>query len=321
MFANPVHTHQGNRILTPAIVRALPIRLELGFEVVTFVSLVLFGFSLFQIMRAVELSTARASVGVLVVATLFYPVAYYSQNPYLIDPPFLLLWALCVLLCIQERMVLLAIVIVAAATAKEAIFFFAPACFYMWLERMTLVKCALRVVVVIPARGSHILVLHVLFSSVDLEKSVVGQTSSALSSFNRATMRGVASGFLLSGGALWTGALLKRHATRPGLRRLFLSGLWATIPVLVIATSLDTGRLLTAFTPFWIPFVIASWTRGDSVGSGVQQLTLVAVVMGNVLLALATLLNLSVVEEILLRVAGWGSIWSPSRSCRGSSAA
>ena len=102
----------------------------------------------------------------------------------------------------------------------------------------------------------------------------------------------------------------ERHATRPGLRRLFLSGLWATIPVLVIATPLDAGRYLDGIHAVWIPFVIASWTRGDSLGSSVQQLTLVAVVMGSVLLTLATLLNLSVVEEVLLRVCGLGSSWS-----------
>jgi hypothetical protein len=56
------------------------------------------------------------------------------------------------------------------------------------------------------------------------------------------TLRGAVTGFILSGGAIWVAGLLRWRMAPPLLRRVFLAGVFATIPILVVATPQDAGR-------------------------------------------------------------------------------
>src|SRR5215212_3585493 len=117
------------RVLTPLIVKALPLDAEEGFYALTFLSVAATGVALFYALSRMGLGGALSLAGMFTFFSLGWGPAYSLRNFWLIDPLSFLLLALCVWAVAARRDALFAALLVLAALNKEA-GIFALALFY-----------------------------------------------------------------------------------------------------------------------------------------------------------------------------------------------
>src|SRR5215213_11687624 len=117
------------RVLTPLIVKALPLDAEEGFYALTFLSVAATGVALFYALSRMGLGGAPSLAGMFTFYSLSWYPAYSLGNFWLIDPLSFLLLALCVWAVAARRDALFAALLVLAALNKEA-GIFALALFY-----------------------------------------------------------------------------------------------------------------------------------------------------------------------------------------------
>src|SRR5215212_9906707 len=117
------------RVLTPLIVKALPLDAEEGFYALTFLSVAATGVALFYALSRMGLGGALSLAGMFTFFSLGWGPEYFLENFWLIDPLSFLLLALCVWAVAARRDALFAALLVLAALNKEA-GIFALALFY-----------------------------------------------------------------------------------------------------------------------------------------------------------------------------------------------
>src|SRR5215213_2103253 len=117
------------RVLTPLIVKALPLDAEEGFYALTFLSVAATGVALFYALSRMGLGGALSLAGMFTFFSLGWGPEYFLMNIWLIDPLSFLLLALCVWAVAARRDALFAALLVLAALNKEA-GIFALALFY-----------------------------------------------------------------------------------------------------------------------------------------------------------------------------------------------
>ena len=117
------------RVLTPLIVKALPLDAEEGFYALTFLSIAATGVALFYALSRMGLGGALSLAGMFAVFSLGRATEYHMWNFWLTDPLSFLLLALCVWAVAARRDALFAALLVLAALNKEA-GIFALALFY-----------------------------------------------------------------------------------------------------------------------------------------------------------------------------------------------
>src|SRR5215212_9329530 len=117
------------RVLTPLIVKALPLDAEEGFYALTFLSVAATGVALFYALSRMGLGGALSLAGMFTFFSLGWGPEYFLMNIWLIDPLSFLLLALCVWAVAARRDALFAALLVLATLNKEA-GIFALALFY-----------------------------------------------------------------------------------------------------------------------------------------------------------------------------------------------
>ena len=117
------------RVLTPLIVKALPLDAEEGFYALTFLSVAATGVALFYALSRMGLGGALSLAGMFTFFSLGWGPEYFLMNIWMIDPLSFLLLALCVWAVAARRDALFAALLVLAALNKEA-GIFALALFY-----------------------------------------------------------------------------------------------------------------------------------------------------------------------------------------------
>src|SRR5215207_1227542 len=117
------------RVLTPLIVKALPLDAEEGFYALTFLCVAATGVALFYALSRMGLGGALSLAGMFAFFSLGRAAEYSLRNFWLTDPLSFLLLALCVWALASRRDVLFAALLVLAALNKEA-GVFALALFY-----------------------------------------------------------------------------------------------------------------------------------------------------------------------------------------------
>src|SRR5215213_2002742 len=117
------------RVLTPLIVKALPLDAEEGFYALTFLSVAATGVALFYALSRMGLGGALSLAGMFTFFSLGWGPEYFLENFWMIDPLSFLLLALCVWAVAARRDALFAALLVLAALNKEA-GIFALALFY-----------------------------------------------------------------------------------------------------------------------------------------------------------------------------------------------
>jgi hypothetical protein len=116
------------RVLTPALVKALPIRPEWGFFFTTY----LFSFGTLIVLYCAfrNLGSSRLAAGVTtMIVSLTYPIAFYLGNWGLVDPLANFLLALGFLCVINESFVSASVVVSLGVIAKETLLILAPLIF------------------------------------------------------------------------------------------------------------------------------------------------------------------------------------------------
>ena len=117
------------RVLTPLIVKALPLDAEEGFYALTFLSTAATGVALFYALSRMGLGGALSLAGMFAFFSLGRAAEYHMWKFWLTDPLSFLLLALCVWAVAARRDALFAALLVLAALNKEA-GIFALALFY-----------------------------------------------------------------------------------------------------------------------------------------------------------------------------------------------
>jgi hypothetical protein len=117
------------RVLTPLIVKALPLAAEEGFYALTFLSVAATGVALFYALSRMGLGGALSLAGMFTFFSLGWGPKFFLRDFWLIDPLSFLLLALCVWAVAARRDALFAALLVLAALNKEA-GIFALALFY-----------------------------------------------------------------------------------------------------------------------------------------------------------------------------------------------
>src|SRR5215218_5866034 len=117
------------RVLTPLIVKALPLDAEEGFYALTFLSVAATGVALFYALSRMGLGGALSLAGMFTFFSLGWGPEYFLEYFWLIDPLSFLLLALCVWAVAARRDALFAALLVLATLNKEA-GIFALALFY-----------------------------------------------------------------------------------------------------------------------------------------------------------------------------------------------
>jgi hypothetical protein len=117
------------RILTPLIVKALPLDVEEGFYALTFLSAAATGVALFYALSRMGLSGALSLAGMVALFSMTRATEYHLYNFWLTDALSFLLLALCVWAVAARRDALFAALLVLAALNKE-VGIFALALFY-----------------------------------------------------------------------------------------------------------------------------------------------------------------------------------------------
>lgn len=144
-----------NRILTPVIVYLLPMEINLGFQIVTFISLNLTALILFFLMKNMGLSSVSSFL--MVIIYLFsYGSIHSLSNPFLSDPlTYLFLSLLFYLFLKGTSELVLSICLFAGTLNRETTLFLIPSSYYYLSKKSSRLSPVLRtfLVWIIPIIG------------------------------------------------------------------------------------------------------------------------------------------------------------------------
>jgi hypothetical protein len=216
------------RVLTPWIVRHLPVDPLVGFLCVTIVAIL--GF-------LVAYGRRRDWSSVLVLASLYYPVLYSFKNPYLVDPVLFLCLFTAATLLPRGRGAGAALALTIGALDKEVILLAVP--LLLWYRpKWSLLGAA---------------------AAIAITAALRWPSSTQAASLASTNPRGIAAGFLLAGvacsGWIYYGW---RTAQTHERRTLVVVGLGV---VILTVGATDTGRMLGLAAPFWLPIASQGATR------------------------------------------------------------
>jgi hypothetical protein len=241
----------GARILTPWIVRHLPLEPQVGFLCVTIVAL---------LSLLLAYGRLRDWWGVPVLASLYYPVLYSIKNPYLVDPILFLCLLTTAAMLPRGRGIIAAMALTIGALDKEVVLLAIP--LLLWYRpRWSLVGAAVAIAI-----------------TVGLRWPLSAQAASLWST----NPREIVSGFLLAGAACagwiyygWPEA--ETHERRT----LIVVGVGVAV---LACVAVDTGRMLGLLAPFWLPIASRGATRLHA-----RTLFVASVVCTNLVVALPIL--------------------------------
>ena len=108
------------RVLTPLLVKALPLDTQSGFRFVTFTCLAVTGVALFYALRSIGFSGLLALIGALFFFSLSWAVDFNLYDFWLTDSMTFVLLCLCVWAAAERKDVLFAALLVVGAANKEA---------------------------------------------------------------------------------------------------------------------------------------------------------------------------------------------------------
>lgn len=290
------------RILTPLLVKMIPINPWIGFQIVTLVCLALFIFLFTYILYLLGFVWDVSVGGILIFMSLFYPIIYSIKNPFLVDPLFYIFCALAIILILKKRPILLTLVLAVGVLNNESILFITPFCFAVWFDNSRKVKSfILPLLVVLPS-----LFIYLRFSQFYGFKGYNSSSTLTLEDVVKTAiyivqepgyLRRIASGLLLSGSILWLYVAVGWNSCPDRLRRLLIGGAASFFPLLILAG--DIGRQLAKFVPFWLPCflqVISRYYMPPRVLFIVME-----IVLANCLLAAATLIPLPFFLKVLFK--------------------
>ena len=288
------------RTLIGDIVRRLPVRVDVGFALVSLSATALYLAVLACWVRRAGVSTFAALGGLLIVGTQFYPTVFFVQNPFLVDSLLHLFWLLGIMAAFWDSDLGFALVILVGILNHEAMFFLLIPFWLIKLTRTSLAKATATTAAI----GFAALLIYLVHTS-SLTSAVGWIVGFVLGTVFEtpllARLRPVVSGFILAGTLLYPlsvlSALRKRENSWLPLRPIAVGVL--VFVVLALVGSTDTGRMLNHLIPIWVPWFALTL-------SGLSKRRMCAVValacIGNVILSTVTVLTLP--GEMILRVIG-----------------
>ena len=297
------------RTLIGDIVRRLPVRVDVGFALVSLSATALYLAALAGWVRTAGLSTLAALAGLLILGTQFYPTVYFVQNPFLVDSVLHLLWVAGIIAMFYGFDLWFGLIVLVGILNHEAMFFLLIPFWLVQLMRTSFIKATTTMVAI----GSAAFVTYLVHtSSLTLPQATQGPggvrwlVGSALGNILGESawvrLRHGLSGLLLGGGLLyplWARSALRSRSDTPWLALKPIS-LGVLLFVLIsLPGAVGTGRVLNYLVPVWLPWFLLTLSRL----SKRRMCTVVALVLiGNVLLSAATVLTLR--GEMILRVIG-----------------
>ena len=107
------------RVLTPALVKALPVETLLGFRIVGFASNVVTLLILYLLLRKLRFRHTTSLTGVVLYAGVFWTLKFTAYSPAYVDHQTNLFWVGAIYLCISHRFSWLALVLGVGVLQKE----------------------------------------------------------------------------------------------------------------------------------------------------------------------------------------------------------
>lgn len=290
------------RILTPLLVKMIPINPWIGFQIFTLLCLALFIFLFTYILYLLGFVWDVSMGGILIFMSLFYPIIYNMRNPFMVDPLFYIFCAFAIIFILKKKPILLTLVLALGVLNNETIIFILPACFVMWFDKSRKVKnFMLPLLVVLPSlfiylrfrqfygfRGYN---SYPTLTLADVVKREIYNVQ------DPGYLRSIASGLLLSGCLLWLCVAAGWNFCSNTLRRLLIGGAASFFSLVVF--SVDNGRQLAKFLPFWIPCFLQVISRYYMPPR--MLFIVMEIVVANCLLAVATLMQLPFFLKVLFK--------------------
>jgi len=109
------------RILTPALVKILPVKTLLGFRIVGFVSNILTLWIVYLLLRELRFRHISSLIGIVLYAGVFWTIKFTAYSPAYIDHQTCLFWVSAIYLAISQRFNWLALVLSIGVLQKESL--------------------------------------------------------------------------------------------------------------------------------------------------------------------------------------------------------